>query len=197
MYFGQHFQYIFQHWQWFPTTNNQSLIWKVLQNISEKLLRHCVVMFSIHKLTHNRHRHVCLRVFYKMVAWNKYFNMSKIISNLVIHLPVAGFLKNSSSKYFFWKFICVMRCAIWYDLYNLKNMNNTHGCFSRFLNCTNSAKSHNAPHVKVSGADSFLDLRHYWEVDFGPGVFLWIFLKKEQLFLEHLWKDAFGYCKMA
>ena len=41
----------------------------------------------------------------------------------------------------------VMRCAIWYHLYNLKNVKNTHGepasllkltllheCFSRFLN---------------------------------------------------------------
>ena len=47
-----------------------------------------------------------------------------------------------------------MLCAIWYHLYNLKNVKNTHngmlllgklqaeatlfhGCFSRFLNCTN------------------------------------------------------------
>ena len=44
----------------------------------------------------------------------------------------------------------VMRCAIWYHLYNLKNVKNTHGgmlllllhgCFSRFLNCTNGTKS--------------------------------------------------------
>ena len=47
-----------------------------------------------------------------------------------------------------------MRCAIWYHLYNLKNAKNTHGgavllpkvtllhgCFSRFLNCTNGTKS--------------------------------------------------------
>ena len=53
-----------------------------------------------------------------------------------------------------------MRGAIWYHLYNLKNMKNTHGgvlllvkleatllkvtllhgCFSRFLNCTNGTK---------------------------------------------------------
>ena len=46
-------------------------------------------------------------------------------------------------------------CAIWYYLYNLKNVKNTqpatllklkllHGCFSRFLNCTNDTKSCNA-----------------------------------------------------
>ena len=63
-----------------------------------------------------------------------------------------------------------MRCAICYHLYNLKNVKNTHGgvlillklqaaacnftkintphgCFSRFLNCTNGTKSHNAQHI--------------------------------------------------
>ena len=47
-----------------------------------------------------------------------------------------------------------MLCAIWYHLYNLKNVKNNygrllvllkvsllHGCFSRFLNCTNGTKS--------------------------------------------------------
>ena len=48
--------------------------------------------------------------------------------------------------------ICVTRCAIWYCLYNLKNVKNTngwvlrkvtlHGCLSRFLNCTYGTKSH-------------------------------------------------------
>ena len=55
-----------------------------------------------------------------------------------------------------------MLCAIWYHLYNLKNVKNTHGgvlllvaeacnfkvtllhgCFPRFLNCTNDTKSRN------------------------------------------------------
>ena len=63
-----------------------------------------------------------------------------------------------------------MFCAIWYHLYNLKNVKNTHGrvlllvklqakpatllkvtlvhgCFSRFLNCRNGAKSRNASHI--------------------------------------------------
>ena len=53
----------------------------------------------------------------------------------------------------------VMRCAIWYHFYNLRNVKNTlggvllavklllHGCFSRFLNCTNGIKSRNASHI--------------------------------------------------
>ena len=65
-----------------------------------------------------------------------------------------------------------MLCAIWYHLYNLKNVKNTHGgvllliklqpkkratllkvtlldvCFSRFLNCTNDTKSCNASHYR-------------------------------------------------
>ena len=60
-------------------------------------------------------------------------------------------------------------CAIWYHLSNLKNAKNTHGgvliivklqtllkCtllhgfMSRFLNCTNSNKSLNVPHISNS-----------------------------------------------
>ena len=51
-----------------------------------------------------------------------------------------------------------MRWAIWYHLYNLKNVKNTHGgvlflvlkvtllhgCFSRFLNCANDTKFRNS-----------------------------------------------------
>ena len=51
-----------------------------------------------------------------------------------------------------------MFCAIWYHLYNLENMKNTHGgvlvlltllhgCFSRFLNYTNGTKLCNASHI--------------------------------------------------
>ena len=59
--------------------------------------------------------------------------------------------------------LCLMRCAIWYHLYSLENVKNTHGgvliliklgswvflqgYFLRFLNCTNGTKSRNAPHV--------------------------------------------------
>ena len=54
-----------------------------------------------------------------------------------------------------------MRCVIWYHLHNLKNVKNTHegvlllakltflhGCFSRFLNCTNGTKSRKTSHLK-------------------------------------------------
>ena len=76
-----------------------------------------------------------------------------------------------SSKHV-WSQLCVMRCAIWYHLYNLKNVKNTHGgvlilwlqakpvtllkltplygCFSGFLNCINGTKSRHAPPVAIS-----------------------------------------------
>ena len=46
----------------------------------------------------------------------------------------------------------VIFCAIWYHLYNLKNVENTHGgcspwVFLRLLNCTNGTKSRNAWHI--------------------------------------------------
>ena len=59
----------------------------------------------------------------------------------------------------------VVRCAIWYHFYNLKNVKYTHGevlilqpatllklallhgCFSRFLNCTNSTKLRKVLHM--------------------------------------------------
>ena len=59
----------------------------------------------------------------------------------------------------------VIFCAIFYHLYNSTNVKNTrggvilfvasnfaksnavHGCFSRFLNCTNGTKSQNASHL--------------------------------------------------
>ena len=65
-----------------------------------------------------------------------------------------------------------MPCAIWYHLYNLKNVKNTHrgvlllvklqakfltllklkllhGCFSRFLNWANGTKSRKASHLNL------------------------------------------------
>ena len=84
------------------------------------------------------------------------------------------FRKRSASQMFGWVLntsLYVVRCAIWYHLYNLKNVEITrggvlilvklqawayatllkltllHGCFSRFLNCTDGTKSRNAPHM--------------------------------------------------
>ena len=49
-----------------------------------------------------------------------------------------------------------MLCAIWYHLYNLKNVKNTHGgvlllvkLFSRFLNYASGTKSRKVSHVKL------------------------------------------------
>ena len=69
-----------------------------------------------------------------------------------------------------------MLCAIWYHLYNLKNVKNTHGgvillvklqfcftksntpssVFSRFLNCANGAKSRNLFIGKLIASDKFI-----------------------------------------
>ena len=77
----------------------------------------------------------------------------------------------------------VMRCAIWYHLYNLLNVKNTYGgvllfvslqaksqlkvtllheCFSRFLNCMNGTKSRKT---------SQLVLKKWMEVFYGFNVF--------------------------
>ena len=73
----------------------------------------------------------------------------------------------------------VMRCAIWYHLYNLKNVKNTHGrvlmlvlkltllhgCFSHFLNCAKGTKSCNAPHSLFPVTMEILQqLRKLWHV---------------------------------
>ena len=68
----------------------------------------------------------------------------------------------------------MVHCVIWYHLYNLKNVENTHGgvlilvtflkltllhgCFSRFLNCTKANKSRNASHLRNKAI---------------PGLFYW------------------------
>ena len=70
------------------------------------------------------------------------------------------FFSGTLSSKFQWNTqnIYVMCCAIWYHLYNFKNVKNTHGgvllkvthlhgCFSRILNCTNGAKSRKASHT--------------------------------------------------
>ena len=67
--------------------------------------------------------------------------------------------------------IHVMLCAIWYHLYNLKNVENTHGGVLRLVKlqssastCTNGTKSRNASHyIKSSFQEIFL-------VDFLCGV---------------------------
>ena len=66
-----------------------------------------------------------------------------------------------------------MLCAIWYHLYNLKNLKNTHvkniqlqpatllkvtlfhGCFLRFLNFVNGTKSYKASQMFASISEAF------------------------------------------
>ena len=66
----------------------------------------------------------------------------------------------------------VMFCAIWYHVYNLKNVKNIHGgvlllvtwlkltllhgCFSHFLNCTNGTKLRKASHTVLDFWNSFV-----------------------------------------
>ena len=72
-----------------------------------------------------------------------------------------------------------MFCAIWYHLYNLKNVKNTHGgvlllvlkvtllhgCFSRFLNCTNGTKLRKASHMIYRPLNTLLEkLKNVFEI---------------------------------
>ena len=89
----------------------------------------------------------------------------------------------------------VMRFAIWYHLYNLKKVKNTHGgvlllkscrlksatllkvtllheCFSRFLNCANGTKSRKASHIYVTGFNTIeiiifeiMNMANYYSTD--------------------------------
>ena len=64
-----------------------------------------------------------------------------------------------------------MRCAIWYHMYNLKNVKNTHRevlvtksntppwVFFTLFNCTNGTKSRNISHVVQDGKMEYNDLR--------------------------------------
>ena len=84
-------------------------------------------------------------------------------------MKAAIFTKKSSM---FDRIPNVMRCVIWYHLYNLRNVKNTHGwvlilvklqasasnftevtllhgCFSHFQNCINGTKSRNTPQIRL------------------------------------------------
>ena len=76
----------------------------------------------------------------------------------------------------FFEILIVMRCAIWYHLYNLKNAENTQGgvsllvkvtllheCLSRFLICTNGTKSRNVSHISIWLINhQTCELTHLW-----------------------------------
>ena len=67
-----------------------------------------------------------------------------------------------------------MHCATWYHLWYLKNVKNTHLCFSRFLNCTNGTKSRNASQFSVRLVNLFevmrLNVEIFYAFEVRPGV---------------------------
>ena len=104
-------------------------------------------------------------------VWVKIWKFAGILFYLFIYLKVTSKKNVPEVSIIHFYFIgqpgYVMFSTIWYHLYNLKNMKNTnggvlllaklqakpanlvkmrflHGCFSRFLNCTNETKSCNA-----------------------------------------------------
>ena len=54
-------------------------------------------------------------------------------------------LTSHQSSIFIADFEYVMRCAIWYHLYNLKNMKNTHGGVLHLVKLQASATKSNTP----------------------------------------------------
>ena len=87
--------------------------------------------------------------------------------------------------------IYVLFCAIWYYLYNLKNVKNAHGgvlllhgvtlshrCFSRFLNFTNGTKSRKTAHIYLT--EIFFKLN----MAFTGSYFFSIQIHYHELFLE-------------
>ena len=96
----------------------------------------------------------------------------------------------------------VMRCAIWYYLYNLKNVKNTHGGVlilvklqaeaSRFLNCINGTESRNAPHMPVFTVFSVSILNLYKPGLIKPsraiGLFLYTLKASENLWFSDIFR---------
>ena len=87
------------------------------------------------------------RYMYRYAQINSGYDNTYNLIIVIFHSTVG--LPSSTNIY-------VIFCAIWYHLYNLKNVKNTHGgvtllrsCFSRFLNYTNSTKLRNALHTSV------------------------------------------------
>ena len=87
------------------------------------------------------------RYMYRYAQINSGYGNTYNLIVVIFHSTIG--LTSSTSIY-------VIFCAIWYHLYNLKNVKNTHGgvtllrsCFSRFLNYTNGTKLSNASHTSV------------------------------------------------
>ena len=67
----------------------------------------------------------------------------------------------------------VVRCAIWYHSYNLKNVKNTHGGVC-FLNCAHGTKraAHHKYYQRKKGADGYLTKTHI-ETGISESLTLW------------------------
>ena len=107
----------------------------------------------------------------------------------------------------------MMRCAIWYHLYNLRNVKNTHGgvllsvklqvkacnftvtlfhgCFSRFLNCKNGTKTRKAIYYH----QHYFHCHYYFNVNVG-NINKWYWFKSSLIILVIItvrWFDGFHF----
>ena len=109
------------------------------------------------------------------IKFQEYFEKMYLCSGALRWVFIKWEQNNIANSIFLNNYsIYVMRYAIWYHLYNFKKREKhlwmsvnfskvaglkpatllklalLHGCFSRFLNCANGTKSHNASHILMS-----------------------------------------------
>ena len=112
------------------------------------------------RICHHEQIHACQDMFVKHVTslFETYIEHENVLYNNVSYKNV---IQQCVIQY-------MVRCAIWYHLHDFKNVKNIHGgvlilvklkpatllnltflheCFSRFLNCANGTKLHNASHI--------------------------------------------------
>ena len=95
--------------------------------------------------------------------------------------------------------VYVVRCEIWYHLYNLKNVKNTHGTVLILVkiknlrnNCTHGTKSHNASHMekirKQKDTKNFsLQILYIWNTTQKMKLFIKDFFIKFDQIHRKLW----------
>ena len=90
----------------------------------------------------------------------------------------------------------VMRCAIWYHLYNVENTHGgvlilvkLHECFSHFLNCTNGTKSRNA--ITYGHFAQYSHRSNFYVVQISPTkaetLIINYYTSKIRLHFNHVW----------
>ena len=138
--------------------------WKNQRTVLSWCLSICFTFFLISRVF------LIFKLFFLSVSSEaQYQRLSTYNPGPVCHTQVDWLAEPHGSGWVKKKWIShVVRFATWYHLCNLKNVKNTHGgelilvklkpatllkltlfhgCFLRFLNCTNGTKSGNAPHV--------------------------------------------------